>query len=149
MANDTPDKPPRRWLWPLLVFTALAVSAALGAAWKLLVPAQAPAPAAPIFVTLEPFTVNLQAGGPHRHLHVAVVVRVNDAASQALMQQYLPTVRSRVLATLSNREGASLLSPEARDALALEIEAALKRPLLSNHPGAHIAGVMFTTFLLQ
>lgn len=147
---DTPAKK-KRWLLPALLLVLAAIGGGGYFAWNLVRgPGRSAAPpAAPIFMALEPFTVNLQPGGPQRHLHVAISVRVHDAATQALLTQYLPEVRSRVLGVLSNREGPALMEAAARDALAEDIEQVLQRPLVAQQPGVRIAGVMFTTFLLQ
>ena len=155
MAETLPADPPKkkyRWLLPVLL---LSLAAFLGTAWWTWQQFRAPQahapepPAPPVFMSLEPFTVNLQPGGPQRHLHVAISVRVQDAAAQALLTEYLPEVRSRVLAVLSNREGPALMQPAAHDALAAEVQAALKRPFAPQQPGAQVVSVMFTTFLLQ
>lgn len=103
----------------------------------------------PIFVALDPFTVNLQPGGRNRFLHVAVTLKMADAKSQAQMTQYLPEVRSRVLSTLSNREAETLASPEDKTRLSGEIMQALNQPFAPNLPQQKIASVMFTTFMLQ
>ena len=103
----------------------------------------------PIFFPLEPFTVNLQPGGRNRFLHVAVTLKVADAASQAQMTQYLPEVRSRVLSTLSNREAESLATSEDKTRLSGEIMQSLSQSFGPNTPQPKIASVMFTTFMLQ
>ena len=103
----------------------------------------------PIFVPLEPFTVNLQPGGRSRFLHVAVTLKMTDAKSQAQVAQYLPEVRSRVLSTLSNRQAGSLATPEDKARLSGEIMTALSQPFAPNLPQQKIASVMFTTFMVQ
>jgi len=103
----------------------------------------------PIFVALEPFTVNLQPGGRNRFLHVAVTLKMADARSQAQMTQYMPEVRSRVLSALSNREADTLATPEDKNRLSGEILQALSQPFNANLPQQKIANVMFTTFMLQ
>ena len=107
------------------------------------------APAAPIFVALEPFTVNLLPGGRSRFLHVALTLKVGDAKSQALVAQYLPEVRSRVLTVLSNREGDALVAAADKTKLASDIMAALNQPFAANLPPPKIASVMYTAFMLQ
>lgn len=103
----------------------------------------------PIFIPLEPFTVNLQPGGRSRFLHVAVTLKMTDGKSQTQIAQYLPEVRSRVLSTLSNREAESLTTPEGKGRLSGEIMNALSQPFAPNLPQQKIAGVMFTSFMLQ
>ena len=104
---------------------------------------------APIFVALEPFTVNLQPGGRSRFLHVAMTLKMLDPKSQGQVTQYLPEVRSRVLTVLSNREGDTLAKAEDKARLSAEIMAALNQPFAVNLPQQKIASVMFTTFMLQ
>lgn len=104
---------------------------------------------APIFLPLEPFTVNLQPGGRNRFLHVSVTLQMADAASQALMTQYLPEVRSRVLSTLSNREAESLATPEDKTRLSGEIMQSLSQSFGPNTPKQNITRVIFITFMLQ
>jgi flagellar FliL protein len=106
-------------------------------------------PEAPIFVALEPFTVNLQPSGRSRFLHAAVSLRVSSVQSQAQIVLYLPEVRSRVLATLSNRDAETLTTAEEKTLLAAEILAALNQPFAPNLPPQKISSVMFTTFMLQ
>ena len=103
----------------------------------------------PIFVPLEPFTVNLQPGGRSRFLHVAVTLKMTDSKSQAQVAQYLPEVRSRVLSTLSNREAESLTTLQGKAGLSGEILTALSQPFAPNLPQQKISGVMFTSFMLQ
>ena len=104
---------------------------------------------APIFLALEPFTVNLQPGGRSRFLHVAMTVKMTDPKSQSQVAQYLPEVRSRILTVLSNRAAESLLTTEEKALLADEIMGTLNQPFAPNLPPQKIADVLFTTFMLQ
>lgn len=106
-------------------------------------------PVDPIFYALEPFTANLQPGAKTRFVHAAMTLKLGDATAQTQLVQYLPEVRSRVLALLSNRDGVALESTEDRDLLAAQILAALSQPYASNLPPPEITSVMFTTFMLQ
>ncbi len=157
MATSTvPANPPPRSKTRLVLILLLALAATAGAAaaaYGYLRESQGAAavkpPEAPIFVTLDPFTVNLQPNGRNRFLHVAVTLKVSNAKSQNQLVQYLPEVRSRVLATLSNRASETLVTTEERNLLAGEILAALNRPFAANLPSAAISSAMFTTFMLQ
>jgi flagellar FliL protein len=106
-------------------------------------------PEEPIFVALEPLTVNLLPNGRSRFLHVGVTLKVADAKSQGQVAQYLPEVRSRVLTVLSNREADTLVTPEDKGKLAGDILAVLNQPLTPSQPAQKISNVMFTTFMLQ
>lgn len=154
VTGDTPkNSRTRRIVWIGLL--ALAIIAA-GAAYYLLSKrnhARRETPVAavevPIFVALEPMTVNLQPNGRSRFLHVAVTLKMTEPKSQSQVTQYLPEVRSRVLTVLSNRAADSLGTVEDRALLAETIMAALNQPFAANLQPQKIASVMFTTFMLQ
>lgn len=157
-ATSAPSSPPKsRKRLILIVLLALGTAAgAAGAGYYYFymrgsthTTAAVKPPQDPIFVALEPFTVNLQPNGRSRFLHTAVTVKVDSVQSQAQLVQYLPEVRSRVLATLTNRAAEALLTTQEKDALAAEIMVALKQPFGVNLPPAEISRVMFTTFMLQ
>jgi flagellar FliL protein len=151
----TSRKPTLKFILLLVGLTALAAAAAAGATWYLsnqhhAETAAAPVlPAAPIFVALEPITVNLQPNGRSRFLHVGVTLKLPDAKAQALVTEYLPEVRSRLLTVLSNRASEALITPEDKAKLAAEIMASLNQPLVANLPSLKISSVMFTVFMLQ
>ena len=156
MATSTETAPPAKGKKKIIIIglLVLALAGAGGGAWFFMKGKSDPAHEVakvetPIFFPLEPFTVNLQPGGRTRFLHVAVTLKMADAASQAQMTQYLPEVRSRVLSTLSNREAESLATPEDKTRLSGEIMQSLGQPFSPNAPQQKIAGVMFTTFMLQ
>jgi flagellar FliL protein len=149
----TSRKPTLKFIVLLIAMVALAAAAAAGATYYLSSQRHAEAapvlPAAPIFVALEPMTVNLQPNGRSRFLHVGVTLKLADAKSQALVTEYLPEVRSRLLTVLSNRASEALITPEDKAKLAAEILTALNQPLVANLPSLKISSVMFTTFMLQ
>jgi flagellar FliL protein len=149
---STPGKS-RKKLFIIVGLLALAL-AGLGGGYFFMKSKSAAAPVerkaeAPIFMPLEPFTVNLQPGGRNRFLHVSVTLKMADAASQAQMTQYLPEVRSRVLSTLSHREAESLATPEDKTRLSGEIMQSLSQSFGPNTPKQKISAVMFITFMLQ
>ena len=109
----------------------------------------APVAPAPIFVALEPMTVNLQGDGRSRFLHVGLTLKSADQESQARIAEYLPEVRSRILTLLSNREAATLAGAEGKAQLAGEIAATVNQPFASGLPEQRITHVMFTAFVLQ
>lgn len=152
--TPTSRQPSPKLIVLLIALSALAAAAAAGATYYLsnqrnsdIAPAVLPAP--PLFVALEPMTVNLQPNGRSRFLHAAVTLKVPDAKSQALLNLYLPEVRSRLLTVLSNRASDALITPEEKTKLATDIMVALNQPLMANLPSLKISSVMFTTFMLQ
>jgi flagellar FliL protein len=140
----------------VLVLVAGALLAAAGVAGYFLLARAAaagtpgaPVTPAPIFVPLDPWTVNLQGDGRTRFLHVGLTLKAADKATQDRIAEYLPEVRSRVLTLLSNRDPATLASAEDKTRLAGEIMAAVNRPFAPGLPEQHVTHVMFTAFVLQ
>lgn len=154
--TDTVNPPPKARKRGVLLFAlvALGITGAAAAAYSLssnLIGTEeaAKAPQDPIFIALDPLTVNLQPNGRSRFLHAGVTLKVSDIKSQSQVIQYLPEVRSRVLTVLSNRQSDSLVTPDEKAQLAAEIMAVLNQPFAPNLPPAKISSVMFTTFMLQ
>ena len=103
----------------------------------------------PVFMTLEPFTVNLVPSGRSRFLHVAIAIKVPDVKTQGQVTQYLPEIRSRVLTVLSNRLPEALTSAEDKKKLSIEVLNAINVPFAPKQPSIKVSDVMFTTFILQ
>ena len=155
IANDAPAVPKKSRLG-LILIVLTATLAAAGAAYYFTFmqnhgksATAAPVPETPIFVALEPFTVNLQADDRDRFLHIGLTLKVADAKTQAQIIQYLPETRSRILSLLSNRDPASLVSADDTSKLAAEILKALNKPLAGSQPPQHITNVLFTAFVVQ
>ncbi len=111
--------------------------------------APAPRPVKPIFVTLEPLTVNVLPDARQRFLHVGLTLKVNDEKAQARVNEAMPELRSRLLLLLSNRDPAALASLQDKLALADQIKIELNRPVAKGLPPQGIEGVGFTAFVLQ
>lgn len=105
--------------------------------------------AKPIFVTLEPLTVNLLSDGKPKFLHLGVSLKVSDERSQGRINEAMPELRSRLLLLLSNRDPLTLRSPAEKAALALEIRRELDRPANAGSPAYGISGVAFNAFVVQ
>lgn len=154
ITNDIAAAPKKRKLGLILIALTAALAAA-GAAYYFTsmqgnakVAAVAPLET-PIFVALDPFTVNLQGDDRDRFLHIGVTLKVADAKTQAQIVQYLPEARSRILGLLSNRDPNSLVTSDDKNKLAAEILKTLNKPLSSNQPPQHITNVLFTAFVVQ
>jgi flagellar FliL protein len=106
-------------------------------------------PEKPIFVTLEPLTVNLQVEGRGQFLHIGVALKVRDEKAGAQIVEFMPELRGRLVLLLSNRQPESLLSTEDKTRLAEEIRTALNLPLTPGLPPQGITSVSFNTFVVQ
>lgn len=111
--------------------------------------AAAPVAEIPIFIALEPFTVNLQSEGRPRFLHIGVTLKVSNTKSQEQVNQYLPEARSRVLMLLSNRKPESLSTQDDKNQLSAEILKTLNKPFSPSQTPQQITDVVFTAFVLQ
>jgi flagellar FliL protein len=104
----------------------------------------------PIFVALEPMTVNLQSEGERaKFVHLGVVLKVRDEKAKAQITEFMPELRSRILLLLSNRQPGSLMSPEDKSRLTDEIRAEFNRPLATGSPSQGVVSVSFNTFVVQ
>jgi flagellar FliL protein len=84
--------------------------------------------APPVFVTLEPFVVNL-AGDAQHYLQVGIDLRVVDPHVPDKIKQHLPEIRNAVLLLLSSKTVEDLASMEQKNRLRAEIRAAVNKPL--------------------
>src|SRR5262249_13074967 len=91
--------------------------------------------AAPIFVTLEPFVVNL-AGDTQHYLQVGIDLRVVDPHLPDQIKAHLPEVRNAVLLLLSSKSADQLSSVEHKNQLRYEIREAVNKPLGIDTPAS-------------
>jgi len=114
-------------------------------------PAELPAapPSPPIFTELEPFTVSLRDSDGRRILYVGITLRVEDEASRKLLIEYMPEVRDRVLATLTQQATAQLQAVDGRDILARELLDRLAQPYRPQPEPPRISRVLFTAYVVQ
>ncbi|MDX7988731.1 flagellar basal body-associated protein FliL [Xenorhabdus sp. 12] len=106
---------------------------------------------APVFMTLEPFTVNLIDNEEHfdRVLYVGVTLRLSDEKTRQRFHDYLPEVRSRMLLLLSRQKAADLAKDDGKMHLVAEIKQTLHPTLIPGEPNQDITDVLFTTFILR
>lgn len=104
----------------------------------------------PVFVTLEPFTVNLQGEQfGEQYLQVALTLQVADQGQVDQIKQYMPLLRSRLLLLLSGKRASELSTPEGKNKLAEEIVAQVKQPVAPAAPPQQVSAVFFTSFVIQ
>lgn len=101
------------------------------------------------FVTLEPFTVNLQDADRERYLQIAVVLEGNDGHTTDKVKQKLPIIRSQILLLLSSKRSTDLQGVEAKQKLAGEIIARARQSLDSEATDKGIEQVHFSQFIIQ
>lgn len=83
----------------------------------------------PIFVALDPFTVNLADRELERYAQVALTLELDEARTEGLVKSYMPAIRNNILMVLAHKTSAQILSNEGKRALAGEIQRATSRAL--------------------
>lgn len=104
-------------------------------------------PAEPVFVTLEPFTVNLQPEG--QFLQTTLVLQVKDEKSGETLKVYMPQIRSRLLLMLSGKTAEGLSSPQGKNELIKEIKQLVSQPFKAGQKPATVDDVLITAFIIQ
>ncbi len=151
----------RTLLWLMMVLVVLSSSAAAAAIYLMLeqgkggdqsaMQAQTPPePRAPIFVKIDPFTVNLadDVYGT-RLLYTGMSLKVGDTQTRDILQEHMPQVRSRLLVLFSGQEARELTGPGGKQALADKVQAVLHDPMTEYQPELVIEDVLFTEFIVQ
>ena len=150
--SDAPaegDASPKAKKSPLLLIVGVALLALAlggGAAWFFLGHKSQPQTAAaettskhsasaPVFVTLEPFVVNL-AGDVQHYLQVGIDLRVVDSHVTDQIKVHLPEIRNGVLLLLSSKSVEDLSSVEQKNLLRAQIREAVNKPLGIDTPAA-------------
>jgi flagellar FliL protein len=147
----------RTKIWMMLGVIALLLGGGGGAgAWYLTRsgpghqdPDKAETPRPPLFLALDPFTVNLQEESGEQYLQVGLTLKVDDQGQIDLLKLHMPEVRSRLLMLLSSKKGSEILTPEGKRRLSDEIIAQVKQPLTLNGPPQGVSAVFFTSFVIQ
>lgn len=107
------------------------------------------APKAPVFATLEPFTVNLQQEGSEQFLQVSMTVQVIDEKALEEVKLYMPQVRNRILLLLSSKKASEINTAEGKKKLAEEIAAQIRAPFSKQAKPQEVDNVFFTSFVIQ
>lgn len=152
------DSGSKKRTWPMVVMaivTTAAIATALFLVFERDNPIAMPAMAQeknvdPIFLPIQPFTANLadDAAGS-RLVYAGITLKLNSEKTLEVMEKRMPQLRSRLLTLFSGKSSTQLTSPDDKDALVVEIAAALQAPLEAEHPTASIDDVLFTEFIIQ
>ena len=106
-------------------------------------------PKPPVFIAMDPFTVNLQPEAGEQYLQVQFTLQVADEKQVELIKLYMPLVRSRLLLLLSSKKPSELSTPEGKKQLQDEIVATIKQPFTPQSAPQGVTGVFFTSFVIQ
>ena len=101
----------------------------------------------PVFVELEPFTVNLQPDG--QFLQATFNLQVEDEKVAEEIKLYTPQIRSRLLLMLSNKTGEELSKQEGKTTLVTEMKELIEQPFSKGAKPVKIDNVFITSFVIQ
>lgn len=114
----------------LIGILAVVLAGGGGAGWFFLKPQKDPdaeklalykASPEPVFVKLDPFTVNLADEGGDRMAQLEVVLQMQNQHAESELKKVLPVVRNSVLKLASSQKADQLLSEKGKEALAESI----------------------------
>ncbi|NIC04317.1 flagellar basal body-associated protein FliL [Billgrantia bachuensis] len=105
---------------------------------------------APIFVKIDPFTVNLADDNfGSRLLYTGISLKVGSDETREILDEHMPQVRSRLLMLFSGKQASELTTPNGKRRLSEEVIATLSEPLTEPQPSLEIQDVLFTEFIVQ
>ncbi|MES1986531.1 MAG: flagellar basal body-associated protein FliL, partial [Pseudomonadota bacterium] len=104
---------------------------------------------APVFVTLEAFTVNLQPDPDEKFLQTEISLQVASPEQAEVLKAQMPAVRSRLLMLLTSKTASDISTSEGKQKLSDEIVAEVKKPFSNNAKPQEVTGVFFTSFVIQ
>lgn len=149
----------KKLLWVMIILVLLSSGGAAAAIYMVMnqngngnaAEAQVePERQSPIFLDIEPFTVNLESDrAGARLLYTGITLRVGNEESKQILDEHMPQVRSRLLTLLSGKQASELTSPEGKKALSQDIITALNEPLAENQAPLDLREVLFTEFIVQ
>lgn len=151
----------RKLLWVLVFLVVLSSGGAAAAIYLVLNQDAGPAAEAsevqlpavrktPIFVKVDPFTVNLADDDyGSRLLYTGMSLKVGDDQTREILMEHMPQVRSRLLIMFSGQQAKELTQPGGKQALSEQVLAVLQEPLAENQPPLVIEEVLFTEFIVQ
>lgn len=160
-AAETPAEKPKksRLLIIIIALVILLGGGGAGAWFYMSKKAEKPAQAAkheeeaqiPVFMPMEPFTVNLQPGegGGDQFLQTTLTLQLTDDKQVEQIKLYMPHVRSRLLLLLSSKKASEILSVDGKNKLSQEILDVFKKPLVPGAPIINVSSVLFTSFVVQ
>jgi flagellar protein FliL len=85
--------------------------------------------ALPVFLPLDPFTVNLADKDTERYAQIAVTLQLDEAPTAEKIKAYLPAIRNNILMVISHKTAGELLEREGKERLAKEIQRESLAPL--------------------
>jgi flagellar FliL protein len=89
-----------------------------------------------VFVTLEPFVVNLADRDSERYAQIGIVLEVEGKDANQRVSEKMPAVRNAILLLISSKQAQDLASREGKERLAAEVALAAARTIGWKPPAA-------------
>lgn len=113
----------------------------------------------PVFVNLEPFTVNLLPESGDQYLQVSLSIEFEEPTAEHEVKAQMPKIRNNITLLLSGKKPSELLTKEGKEKLADELRDAVNdvlEPPKRNKKGEVVRSeegpakdVLFTSFIIQ
>ena len=85
--------------------------------------------AVPVFVPMEPFTVNLADRDAERFVQIGITLEIDDAKTGDQIKNYMPAIRNNILMAIADRTAGDLMGREGKTKLAEKIKLETARSL--------------------
>lgn len=112
----------------------------------------------PVFISMEPFTVNLIPETGDQYLQVVLALELADAHAEADLKLRMPKIRNNITLLLSSKKASELMPKEGKEKLAEnlkdEINSIVEPPATgkkgaATHAEGPVKSVLFTSFIIQ
>ncbi|MEQ1602211.1 MAG: flagellar basal body-associated protein FliL [Methylophilaceae bacterium] len=143
----------------MIVAAVLVLAGGGGAAWFFMQPKAEPdahktvkhheKAEAPVYMTLETFTVNLQPDPGEQYLQAEMSLQIADAHEEENIKTHMPLVRNRVLMVLSSKKSSEISTLEGKTALTKELVSEINKPFAEGGEAQTVSDVLFTSFIIQ
>lgn len=110
--------------------------------------AEAAPSSTPVYVSVDPFVLNLQPDAGDYYIQIALTLQVPNQLTADALKLYMPQVRSRLLLLISSKKASELLTSDGKETLRDDIIDTLSEPF-SGSRGLIITDVAFTSFVIQ
>lgn len=103
----------------------------------------------PVFIGLDTFTVNLVPDQTEQFLQVDITLQFAGEEDAAVVKTHMPEVRNRLLMLLTTKKANEINTLEGKKKLSTEISTQLNQAFTAGTTPNKVAGVFFTSFVIQ
>jgi flagellar protein FliL len=137
--DAAPPKKKRTKLFLIVGLVFMLLGAGGAAAWYFTRPApeengeaEAKPAGKPVFVNIDPFTVNLASEGGDHYLQVGIVYQVTDDKVGDNLKVHMPILRNRLLMLLSSKQPSDIATADGKKKLVNELIVAARESIPAN-----------------